>query len=87
MITRSNVISTSHTNSYELPENPDRTYFAVYMPNGGTIEYGGGGGLIDIVSGWMEPLVIPIGSISLTSTGSFTVCEGVGALRGYPTTI
>lgn len=77
-ITRLNTTSKEYTGNTVLAANSQRGYFFVVMTgNTGTVEFGGGGGKIPLTStGFYEPFVAPIGTISIETAGTFVVHEG-----------
>jgi len=81
----SGTVHRANTRSYEesddtvIPANKNRTYFfIVFITGSGTIEFGGGGGLIPLANAaFYEPLVVPTSEISIASTGGvYVIHEG-----------
>jgi hypothetical protein len=72
---RVNSRSTAHSGDLVLPENRNRGYFFIVMTAGiGTIEFGGGGGLIPLATGeHYNPPVAPTSEISIVTTGDFVL--------------
>ena len=78
-ILRMNTVSTSHSGDLVLPADKHRGYFfIVFTVNGGSIEFGGGGGQIPLAVGeHYQPPVCPIGEIKINAEGStFTLHQG-----------
>ena len=75
MITKLNVISKAYTGNTTLPAAVNRGYFFIVMTSGtATIELGQGGGTIPLIAdAFFEPYVAPIGEITITSAGTYTI--------------
>ena len=73
-----NTVSTGHTGNLVLEANNNRSYFLITMLTvGGTIEFGGGGGLIPLaINQFYEPFVCPTGEISIVTTGTYVLHMG-----------
>ena len=77
-ITRLNTASKEYTGNTVLPADEGRGYlFIVMKGTAGTVSFGGGDGKIPLTAtGFYEPLVAPIGAVSIETTGTFVVHEG-----------
>ena len=73
-----NTVSTGHTGNLDIPFDTNRTYFFVVMTTAaGTVEFGGGGGLIPLaINQFYEPSVCPISAISIVTTGDYVLHIG-----------
>ena len=77
-IMRLNLRSETYTGNQTFPADKHRGYFLIHMIDAtGTIELGGGGGLLPIaIAGTYEPLVAPISEIAVVTAGTFIVVWG-----------
>lgn len=75
-----NVISKMYSGHQTFPFDSNRKYFMVYPHAGSalTIEFGDGGGQIDLVAGEkFEPVVPVMNSINIVGSGSYTVFSNI----------
>lgn len=72
---RANSISIERTTNLVLPPNQNRRLFFIVQTVGtGTVEFGGGGGKIPLEEGMHYiPPCIPIGEISIETTGTYII--------------
>ena len=77
-IAAKNIVSTSHTGNLVLSANNNRSYFFIQMLSAsGTVEFGGGGGLLPLgINQVYEPNVSPTSAISIVTVGTYVLITG-----------